>query len=232
MIKFGGLKPANLVNNGQFGCNLNDMKKFILLVLVLVAGFFVYKYAFKKKDNHHEKPAPLSVSKHSDAFNESVAKMLSAYYGMTDGFVEHDSADVRKQALALQEALVGFRADDLKKDSGIYQTVLFPWENSKQNVETILSSRDWNGKKRALQDLSDNLRMILLTVKYDRQVVYWQECPMAFGEDQRGNWLSSDTEVVNPYFGKKDPEQGDKMLRCGETKFTIDFTGADSASKS
>jgi hypothetical protein len=37
--------------------------------------------------------------------------------------------------------------------------------------------------------------------------LYWQYCPMAMN-DEGANWLSAESEIMNPYFG-------DQMLRCG-----------------
>ena len=204
------------------------MKRFLIILLVLVGGFFIYKNYYKKKDTPREKPVPLTVSKHSEGFNQSVNEILTNYYSMVDGFVNWDSAEVNKNALSLQQALLHFKADDLGKDTAIYQTVIFPWDNSKNSVSEIISSGDWHQKRKALQDLSENLRMILITVKYDRAISYWQECPMAFGEGQSGNWLSDKETIVNPYLGKKDHQHGDNMLNCGETKSVIDFTKEDS----
>ena len=44
--------------------------------------------------------------------------------------------------------------------------------------------------------------------------MYKQFCPMAFN-DQGGYWLSNSKEVRNPYFG-------DKMLKCGMVKVTLE----------
>jgi hypothetical protein len=63
----------------------------------------------------------------------------------------------------------------------------------------------------------------LTAVKYDRAELYWQECPMAFGEDRPGNWISKTKDVRNPYLGTKDPQYGNKMLNCGAPKYTIKF---------
>lgn len=204
------------------------MKKFLIFVAVVVAAFFIYKIFFKKNKPPREKPIPVSVSKHSDAFNKSVGEVLNAYYAMNNGFVNWDPAVVTKEAENLDIALKALKTDDLKKDSTIYQTILYPYDLAKTNTAGILNSADWTERRRALNDLSDNLRMILLTVKYDQAKTYWNECPMAFGEGQAANWLSSKEEVVNPYLGSKDPKYGNSMLNCGETKATIDFMLKDS----
>ncbi len=203
------------------------MKKLLWIIVSLVVAFFTYKYAFKgeKKESNEPKPEALSVSGHTAVFNESVAAALNAYHSMVEGFINWDSAAVNKQATELQQAVVNLKIEELQKDSAIYETVLFPLENAKNSVAGIATSGNWQEKRRALQDLSENLRMLLITVKYDEGVLYWQECPMAFTEGSTiGNWLSKTEEVVNPYLGKKDPKYGATMLNCGEAKEKIDFT--------
>lgn len=207
------------------------MKKLLLILVLVIAAFLVYKYAFKKSEPEREKPAAIAVSAHSEAFNESVADMLNAYYTMTDGFVNWDSAAVNTNAIHLQDALNKLQMDELKKDTVIYETALFPFDNAKNGVASIISASGWEDKRRTLQDLSENIRMLLITVKYDGGTVYWQECPMAFGEGNRGNWLSANEKVVNPYLGNKDPKYGATMLNCGETKAKIYFSHADSTAQ-
>ncbi|WP_346238270.1 DUF3347 domain-containing protein [Niabella insulamsoli] len=206
------------------------MKKLLLVLVVLVAAFLVYKYAFKKDEPAKDEPKPLAVSAHSAAFNASVEAVLKSYYAMNDGFVNWDSAVVNQQAAALVDAANKLDLEDLKKDSMIYETALYPVENIKGNADAIAAEADWTAKRQALRDLSDNLRNFLITVKYDAAVVYWQECPMAFGENSPGSWLSSQEAIVNPYLGKKDPKYGESMLSCGETKQKIDFAAADETS--
>ncbi|MFT4095271.1 MAG: hypothetical protein QM640_16695 [Niabella sp.] len=201
------------------------MKKLLLIVILVAAAFLIYKYAFKKNAANNEKEAPrsLAVRAHSREFDQSVNDMLSGYYGLTDGFVNWDSAAVNTQAARLETALKGVKTDELRKDTAIYQTALFPLDNAKGNVSTILTGNGWEEKRRGLQELSENLRMFLITIKYNKDTVYWQECPMAFGENTIGNWLSAKATVVNPYLGRKDPQFGATMINCGETKEKIYF---------
>ncbi|MBZ4191911.1 hypothetical protein [Niabella beijingensis] len=205
------------------------MKKLLIVIAVIIAAFLVYKFAIKKNKPPKDKPVPVAVSKHSDPFNQSMEAVLSSYYVLADGFVNWDSAAVGKAVLSLQAALASFKVDELKKDSTIYETAQYPLETAKANTATIAGTADWTARRHALHDLSDALRMLLLTVKYDQAPVYWQECPMAFGEGQSGNWLSNKKEIVNPYLGNKDPKYGKTMINCGENKMTIDFTKPDSA---
>ncbi|MFV0607181.1 MAG: DUF3347 domain-containing protein [Niabella sp.] len=199
------------------------MKKFLLFLLILAGGFLVYKFYFKKEKPKGDKPQPIVVSQHSKEFNHAVENILDAYFNMNEGFVNWDSTVVNKEAEKLRQTLKEFNIDELKKDSVIYETVLFPLNNAVSAVTNIQTETEWLKKRQGLQDLSDNLRTLLLTIKYDQRIVYWQECPMAFGEGMSGNWLSNKEDVVNPYLGKKDPKYGDGMLNCGKTKMAINF---------
>lgn len=203
------------------------MKKFLIILAVVIVGFLIYKYAIKKEKPPKEKPVPVAVSKYSTGFNKSIGSILTVYYAMADGFVNWDTAVVGLQSGALKTTLDNFNTEELKKDSTIYQTVQYPLELARTNTDIISTAADWTERRRALNDLSDNIRSILLAVKYDQAPVYWQECPMAFEGAQSGNWLSATREVINPYLGNKDPKYGKTMLNCGENKMTIDFTAKD-----
>lgn len=200
------------------------MKKLFLIVLLLAGIYLVYKYAFQKEEPQQAPPKSLKVSTHSEPFNESMASVLNRYYNMSSAFVDWDSVAVNKAAAEVLQAINDFKIDELKTDSSIYETALFPIENSRNNLTSIMQSDNWEGKRRAFQDLSENLRMLLITIKYDQDIVYWQECPMAFGDNAIGNWLSAEEKVINPYLGTKDPKYGATMLHCGETKEKIDFS--------
>ncbi|MBO9619658.1 MAG: DUF3347 domain-containing protein [Niabella sp.] len=204
------------------------MKKFLIFIVVLALAFLGYKLVFKKNKDAGEKPVPVAVGKPTAAFDQSVDVVLTSYYTLTDGFVNWDTAIVTTTAATLETALGHLKVDETQKDTVIYQTVLSTLDLAKINVATIKGSHDWTERRHALNDLSDNIRTILLAVKYDKAPVYWQECPMAFGEGQSGNWLSAKDAIVNPYLGNKDPKFGKTMLNCGETKMTIDFTKTDS----
>ena len=64
-------------------------------------------------------------------------------------------------------------------------------------------------------DISDALYRSVNTYGIHNGPVYYQYCPMAI-EDKGAFWLSEIKEIANPYFG-------DIMLRCGETRETIEI---------
>lgn len=206
----------------------------ILLTIVLLAAG-ILRYVFfsggKSSSSKEPDPVPLTVSKHSDSFNTSVQSALTAYYNMSEAFVNWDTAEVDKIASNLKASLDAFNIDELKIDTtGIYESALDPLNNVKSTTENILSAPSIADKRTAFNQLSENLRLLLIVVKYDQSKLYWQECPMAFG-DTPGNWLSKTDSVRNPYLGLKHPKYGSEMINCGSPKDTINFMIANTSAK-
>jgi hypothetical protein len=200
----------------------------LLALFLLMIGLFRYFFIGNggAGGSHNSGPPPVSlhVSKHSDIFNQSMGAVLNAYYKMTEGFVNWDTAVINSSGNELMISLDSLDLEELKKDTtGIYESAIDPLTNAKTEVSSILADPSISEKRGSLNILSDNLRLLLISVKYDRAKLYWQECPMAFGEDRPGNWISKSKAVRNPYLGTKDPQYGDKMLNCGGPKDTIKF---------
>lgn len=205
------------------------MKRILAILGILLLGFagYIYFTYFRggKRGPKGPKPVALAVSKHSDTFNKSIQSMLDDYYAMSEGFVKADIPAIDKNATALRTSLEGLRIEELKVDTtGIYESVLDPLANAKTATDSILSNPSIGNKRISFNTLSENLRLIFIVVKYDANKLYWQECPMAFGEDRPGNWLSQTDAVRNPYMGLK-------MLTCGGPKDTINFMIADTTRK-
>jgi hypothetical protein len=206
----------------------------LIAVFLLLAGIIKYLFFPGSGGSRHSEPdpVPLAVSKHSEAFNKSVQIMLDAYYNMSEAFVNWDTTKVNKHANELKTALNDLKIEELKVDTtGIYESALDPLANAKSAIDAILSDTSIANKRTSFNSLSENIRLLFIIVKYDANKVYWQECPMAFGEDRPGNWLSKTDEVRNPYLGLHDPQYKDKMLNCGGPKDTINFMAADSLKK-
>ena len=202
----------------------------LIAVLMLLAGL-VRQFIFPGNGSRQKgpDPKPLHVSKHSEAFNQSVQNLLDAYYNMSEAFVKWDTSGVNRHAITVKEVLANFNIDELKKDAaGIYESALDPLANAKTATDAILNTPGIDKKRTSFNDLSDNIRLLFVTVQYDGNKVYWQECPMAFGDGVPGFWLSKTDEVRNPYLGIYHPVYKDEMLQCGGPKDTINFIKPDS----
>ena len=211
------------------------MKKVLAILgilLLVIAGYLWYAFKVGKKEPKRPKPVALVVSKHSDAFNQSVQELLDDYYNLSEAFVNWDTIAISRYGNELNVSLDSLKVDKLKADTnGIYESVIDPLANAKSETATIISGASIDDKRVSFNRLSENLRLVFIIVKYDQGKLYWQECPMAFGEGQSGNWLSKVEQVRNPYLGNKHPQYKDGMLGCGETKDVIDFMLPDTTGK-
>ena len=194
------------------------------ILVVVLAAFLWFTFKGGKKREKGPRPVALSVSKHSPAFNQSVQEVLDAYYSLSEALVNWDSDAVAAESQKLKTSLDSLKIEELKVDTtGIYETALDPLANARNEAATISTAQDIDEKRTAFNNLSENLRLLFIVVKYDQGKLYWQECPMAFGDNQPGYWISKTDEVRNPYLGTKHPKYKDRMLNCGEPKDTINF---------
>lgn len=211
--------------SGSIFAKIFDFMKKLLLILVLLAAIAaVYYLVFRKKDSQPELPRqqPVAVSKYSEDFNNSVQRFLDEYYQMTEGFVVWDTAAVNKYSWSTKNALDSIKLKDVNNDT-IYQTALMFFDNAKAGLNEIVTDTTWKTRRTKLNELSENIYNLLRSIRFDQEKVYYQECPMAFGEDTYGYWLNDEREIRNPYLGTSDPEWGSKMLRCGSTKDSVNF---------
>ncbi|MGE5518636.1 MAG: DUF3347 domain-containing protein [Candidatus Dadabacteria bacterium] len=198
-----------------------------IIIFLIIVGIAIIAWLFLGRHSNPETPKgnPIKVSKHSAAFNESIDSALNSYYAITAAFVQWDSTLVEKQAGDLRQRLSTLKLDELKKDSsGILETAQTFVENAQNDVTTIEQEHTITAKRRALNSLTDNIFNLLRVVRFDRNKLFLQECPMAFNDEEPGDWISKSPEVINPYLGIHHPRYGKGMLHCGETKDTLNFT--------
>jgi hypothetical protein len=91
----------------------------------------------------------------------------------------------------------------------------------KANAESLLNQTVITEMRQDFRMVSENIYPLLKTIHYEGETLYWQNCPMAFGEDKGANWISNTEEIINPYLGKNHPEFKATMLHCGEVKDSI-----------
>src|SRR6187551_564934 len=209
------------------------MKKLLLVVVVLVIALVGAWYfgLFKGKGSPSgPKPEGLTVSKHSNSFNESMSKTLDSYYTLTESFVNWDTTKVNASLAELKTSVDSLRIQEMEKDTAIYPTVQSQWESIKAEIVGMQADTALYEKREDLNMLSQQLFDLLRIVKYDAGKVYYQECPMALNNyESSAFWLSTEGDNKkrrNPYLGLHDPKYGKAMLICGATRDSINFAGA------
>lgn len=194
----------------------------ILIVILAVAGYVWYKFSTAGGGDHGPKQQPIVLKKHSDTFNIAVAKAMDAYFDISAAFVDADTSRVKASTRKFIQLLDTIPMDELKKDSAnIYPVAIGTFESIKANAQSILIMTDIQEMRKDFSMVSENLYPFFKVINYEGEKLYWQNCPMAFGDDKEANWVSKTKEVINPYLGKNHPEYKGTMLHCGMVKDTI-----------
>ncbi|MDB5279331.1 MAG: Co/Zn/Cd efflux system rane fusion protein [Ferruginibacter sp.] len=199
------------------------MKKVIWILVILVLAFSIYWFKFKPVETvDAAKSAPLKVMKHSPEFNRSIDTMMTAYLDLKAAFVEADSVQAKVAAQKFLLVSDSLKLDELKKDTaGIAESAAMQLNDIKANAESLLKQPNLTEMRQDFRMVSESIYPLLKTIHYEGKTLYWQNCPMAFGEGKEANWISNTAEIINPYLGKKNPEYKATMLHCGEVKDSI-----------
>ncbi len=158
---------------------------------------------------------PISQTNNSPEFNTAFAGLLDNYYHLKDALVLTNDTMANNSAQLLAAAADSFPINSLKGDSSIGQMADGYFGSIAAEAKALTGEKNMDEKRKSFQMISDNMYDLVRTVRYDREKVYHQFCPMAFN-DAGGYWLSKSSDIKNPYFGKK-------MLTCGEVKDSLDF---------
>jgi hypothetical protein len=199
------------------------MKKLIgaTLFIALIIGLWVL-FLHKKPHDESPKQEALKVGTHSVEFNKSVSEVVTAYIALKDAFIDADTAKIRSQEKSFIAKIDSIKINELKKDtSGIFQSAQAQLGDIRSNGEAIISETAITEMRQDFRMVSENLFPLLKTIHYEGEKLYWQNCPMAFGEGKDASWISNTKEIYNPYLGKNHPEYKGTMLHCGEIQDTI-----------
>ena len=206
---------------------------FVLIALVVIA-LVLWKFVFKKQDQPSgPKPEGLTVSKHSNSFNESMSNAMNSYYALTESFVNWDTTKINSSLAAFKTSVDSLHIQEMEKDSAIYPTVQSQWEVIKAEIAGMQADTALYEKRESLNMLSQQMFDLLRIVKYDAAKVYYQECPMALNNyESSAFWLSTEGDPKkrrNPYLGLHDPKYGKAMLTCGATRDSINYVSSPAA---
>lgn len=200
------------------------MKRFIsiLVMIVVLSGLWFFVFKKNKNDVKPVREVASAVKKHSPDFNKSIANMLDAYFKMQDAFVNADTTMIKAMASKFINATDSIQLSELQAtDSSLLITARQNISDIKANAEPILQETNITDMRYDFSMVSENLYPLLKVIGYEGNKIYWQNCPMAFGDDKPANWLSNTAEINNPYLGKNDPKYKSGMLHCGENMDSI-----------
>ena len=200
------------------------MKRILVVAVVIVVVLAVWFLFFKPANKTMVSPqlTTNAAKKHSPEFDQQITSLINSYVAMKNAFVDADTSEIKAKTSGFIASADSLNLNELQeKDSSIYMTVQQNVSDIKANADPILEENDITEMRHDFSMVSENLYPFLKTIGYEGQKLYWQNCPMAFGDDKPANWLSNTAEINNPYLGKKDPKYKSGMLHCGENMDSI-----------
>jgi hypothetical protein len=116
----------------------------------------------------------------------------------------------------VKDALVASKTDEAKMGASELQKALKDVNGSAQATEAaakLASASNLAEQRQVFSTLSNEMATLVKGDKLSMGSLYLEYCPMA-NKNEGAYWLSNEKEIKNPYFG-------DKMLKCGSVKETI-----------
>src|SRR5688500_17620712 len=136
---------------------VNGLITFMAILLLVVGLIQFYVFPARKDITTNSKAIPLTVSKHSDAFNQSTENLLSAYFNVTETFAGKDTTAIGQSLNVLETAVSSFQIQELQVDTLIYQTALQPYENLKTELISMRTDPSIDEKRSSLNIFSNEL---------------------------------------------------------------------------
>ena len=201
----------------------NRVMKSLLAIIFLAVILFGAWWLFFRADSADTEPQSnvVKTEEHSPQFNQSISNAMNSYLAMKDAFVDADTLKAKSEGQNFIVAVDSIKLNDFSSDNQIVTAARQEISDIKANAEAMLMDNNITEMRQDFRMISENLYPFLKTIGYEGEKLYWQNCPMAFGENREGNWLSRTKEIINPYLGKNHPEYKSSMLNCGEIKDTI-----------
>ena len=137
----------------------------------------------------------------------SLSKMLNNYYGVKNALIADDGKTANSQAGEFVKMLASVPMAKMNAEQ--HRILMDLFEKVKLDAQNISETKDVKNQRERFNDLSNNFFTMLKGLNANEQPVYQQYCPMA-----KGYWLSDNSAVKNPYYGKA-------MLTCGKVTETL-----------
>jgi Cu(I)/Ag(I) efflux system membrane fusion protein len=145
-------------------------------------------------------------------FKQQLVMVSDAYLLLKDAFVATDNELAVSTAQQVMEAISKVDMSLLKGDAHLYwmEQLTALQAHSKKITELT----EVEEQRKQFDFFSQALIKTIKVFGIPDDTLYVQHCPMAF-DNKGADWISKEEAIQNPYFG-------DKMMRCGVVKTTID----------
>ncbi|OOG69521.1 efflux RND transporter periplasmic adaptor subunit [Algoriphagus sp. A40] len=146
----------------------------------------------------------------SEEFRNQITAVADAYFQVKNGLVKDNLPDAQKSLALIDQSLSKVNMS-LVKDQA-HDKWMEMMKGIKDSRSKMGSAKEIEEARKHFSMLSFHILEMTETFGINKEVVYKDYCPMAFG-DQGAYWLSEQKDITNPYFGAS-------MLSCGEVKQT------------
>ena len=178
---------------------MKNLKMSIAAMLLLAVSF---TNAQEKETMNHD---------HS---NMNMGEMNMNDMQMALKFNDENIADAYGNYILIKTALVSSNRDGAEKGAALLVKSLKNIKGTDVAIKAAVSienSQDLNAQRTTFSKLSNEMA-VLIKGKLSSGNIFKDFCPMAINGG--AYWLSSEKNILNPYFG-------DKMLKCGSVKEII-----------
>jgi Cu(I)/Ag(I) efflux system membrane fusion protein len=139
--------------------------------------------------------------------------MVAAYYMLKDALVATDGAKAAEAATKLKSVTEGFSKDMGNQPQFTEMQPKLQKIMAGSGAITKTGAGAIEEKRQHFSQISDAMFSMLKKANLRHAGVYQEFCPMAFN-DKGAYWMSAESDIKNPYFGKK-------MMECGEVKDSL-----------
>lgn len=180
--------------------------------IAIIACFFALSCNNTPPKDTEAAPPATKEPAQSKLGAEGTQKLLGVvndYYALKNAMVATKADEITKAANQLATNTEGLQSYLQKDSTGM--VVLKPYLDTivtQSKMAAGIADPTCEKQRIAFDPISSAMYGLLKKVELKNAKIYHTYCPMAFN-DKGAYWLSEESEIKNPYFGKK-------MLECGE----------------
>ena len=161
--------------------------------IAIIITFIACNQSEKKSANKNDSTQAdsLSIKNQISIKDKKKEDILIKYVNLKNALVKSDEKLTQINAADLQKSLADFEG----------------CEPTAEVAAKIASSGNLVDQRKGFTILSSDLIALMKSAEIEKGVIFVQHCPMA-NKGDGGDWLSTEKEIRNPYYGKE-------MLECG-----------------
>ncbi|MEC5143009.1 DUF3347 domain-containing protein [Chitinophaga sp. 212800010-3] len=177
------------------------MKKLLFSAIIIAGLTFSVEMGYSKAVNN--------VTVIDNTRQSPLSQLLNLYYDVKNALVNSDANTAAAKASEFVKAINGI---DMKALSSADMNAFMPLQEKLVfDAKHISETKEIDHQREHFKSLSDNFYKLAKAAKLSDNPVYQEYCPM-----KKAYWLSSESAIKNPYFGKQ-------MLNCGKVTETLKY---------